>query len=417
MKSELLLGEGGGKSGPSGPGFDVARAGDARVALIGFPSVGKSTLLSSITETKSEAAGYEFTTLTCIPGNLYHKGTRIQVLDLPGIIEGAASGKGRGKEVIAVARSADLVLMVLDAQKEGLQRHREILEGELESVGMRLNCEPPDISILQKKAGGVRFNNTVPLTKVRTLTRSNSAHVNPCRHQLTPNSYSCFARIPTHPPAQMGPDPAKTALNILKTNKIMNAEVLCRCDCTVDEFIDVVMGNRKYVRCLYAYNKIDTISIEEIDQLARMPHSTVMSVNNNLNMDYLVEQIWEYLGLTRIYTKRRGQQPDLEEPVVLSKIRKGTSVKSLCNNVSSHMLRDFAFALVWGRSAKHAPQRCGLSHMLEDQDVVQVMTKTVAQQKKDKNYQSLVQEFDDKYKKKKKAASDLKKKKVGKLQR
>lgn len=44
------------------------KSGDARVALIGFPSVGKSTLLSTITETKSECASYEFTTLTCIPG-------------------------------------------------------------------------------------------------------------------------------------------------------------------------------------------------------------------------------------------------------------------------------------------------------------------------------------------------------------
>ena len=139
----------------------MQRSGDARVALIGFPSVGKSTLLSSITETKSLAAGYEFTTLTCIPGNLYYKGTRIQVLDLPGIIEGAARGMGRGKEVIAVARSADLVLMVLDAQKEGLQRHRDILEQELESVGMRLNKEPPDVTFVKKAGGVVSFNSTV----------------------------------------------------------------------------------------------------------------------------------------------------------------------------------------------------------------------------------------------------------------
>jgi len=44
------------------------------VALIGFPSVGKSTLLSTITKTKSEAASYEFTTLTCVPGVIEYKG-------------------------------------------------------------------------------------------------------------------------------------------------------------------------------------------------------------------------------------------------------------------------------------------------------------------------------------------------------
>ena len=57
-----------GKKGEKGEGFEVLKSGDARVAMIGFPSVGKSTLLSSITKTESEQASYEFTTLTCIPG-------------------------------------------------------------------------------------------------------------------------------------------------------------------------------------------------------------------------------------------------------------------------------------------------------------------------------------------------------------
>lgn len=70
-----------------------------RVALVGFPSVGKSTLLTQLTGTQSEAAAYEFTTLTCIPGIIHYNGSKIQLLDLPGIIEGAAQGKGRGREV------------------------------------------------------------------------------------------------------------------------------------------------------------------------------------------------------------------------------------------------------------------------------------------------------------------------------
>lgn len=80
-------------------GFDVARSGDGRVAMIGFPSVGKSSLLNELTDTESMAAGYEFTTLTCIPGNVMYNDTKIQLLDLPGIIEGAAYGRGRGREV------------------------------------------------------------------------------------------------------------------------------------------------------------------------------------------------------------------------------------------------------------------------------------------------------------------------------
>jgi len=103
LRTQLLEPGGGGGSGDAG--FDVAKAGDARVSLIGFPSVGKSTLLTMLTGTESVAASYEFTTLTCIPGNIMYRGTKIQLLDLPGIIEGASQGKGRGRQVIAVAKS------------------------------------------------------------------------------------------------------------------------------------------------------------------------------------------------------------------------------------------------------------------------------------------------------------------------
>lgn len=101
-------------------------------------STGKSTLLNTITNTHSEAAGYEFTTLTSIPGKIEYNGASIQLLDLPGIIEGAGTdGRGRGRQVVATAKTADLVLMVLDSTKSHV--HKGILERELEAVGIRLN--------------------------------------------------------------------------------------------------------------------------------------------------------------------------------------------------------------------------------------------------------------------------------------
>lgn len=360
LRTQMM--EGSSSGGGGHEGFAVARAGDGRVALVGFPSVGKSSLLSAVTDTKSECAAYEFTTLTCIPGNIVYNGTKIQMLDLPGIIEGAAAGKGRGREVIAVSRSADLIMMVLDGAREQNNQHRDILTRELESMGIRLNRKPPDVYFKKKATGGVKFNTTCPLT-------------------------------------QLGDDPADTAKRILAGYRIHNAEVLCREDISVDELIDVFEGNREYIRCLYVYNKIDTLSIEEVDELARKPDSVVISIYMNLNLDYMLQKMWDYMGLIRVYTKRRGQLPDLVDPVVLSNERHGLTVEAVCKTISKDFLAIFNFALVWGRSTRHQPQRVGITHVLNDEDVIQIVAKTLVQQKQSKDYRQRVDAFNSKLRK------------------
>ena len=152
LKRELITPRGGGGGAKAGEGFDVTKSGDARCGLIGFPSVGKSTLLTKLTGTFSEAANYEFTTLTCIPGSFRYKGCKIQMLDLPGIIEGAKDGKGRGRQVISTARTCNLILIVLDAVKP--LTHKRIIEKELEGFGIRLNQKRPNIVFQRKEKGG-----------------------------------------------------------------------------------------------------------------------------------------------------------------------------------------------------------------------------------------------------------------------
>lgn len=135
LKNEMISPKGSG--GGPGDGFDVSKSGDARVGLVGFPSVGKSTLLNKMTGTFSEVAAYEFTTLTAIPGNIHYQGAKIQVpvslpqlLDLPGIIEGANDGKGRGRQVISAAKTCNVICIVLDAMKPWTDK--AIIEKELE---------------------------------------------------------------------------------------------------------------------------------------------------------------------------------------------------------------------------------------------------------------------------------------------
>jgi ribosome-interacting GTPase 1 len=80
-------------------------------------------------------------------------------LDLPGIIEGAKDGKGRGRQVIAVAKTCDLILICLDALKP--LTHKHLIEHELDGFGIRLNKRRPNITFRKKDKGGVNFTHTV----------------------------------------------------------------------------------------------------------------------------------------------------------------------------------------------------------------------------------------------------------------
>ena len=87
--------------------------------------------------------------------------------------------------------------------------------------------------------------------------------------------------------------------SILHEYRISNADITFRQNCTVDDLIDVIEGNRKYVPCLYALNKSDDITLEEFEILDAIPHYVPVSAHLEWNLDELVERCWEYLDLLR----------------------------------------------------------------------------------------------------------------------
>lgn len=106
---------------------------------------------------------------------------------------------------------------------------------------------------------------------------------------------------------------------ILKEYKINNADICLKCDATEDDIIDVIEGNRKYVPCLYALNKIDAITLDELNILDQIEHYVPIAGDLGWNLDELVERMWEYLDLIRVYTKPKGKDPDYDAPVIIPK--------------------------------------------------------------------------------------------------
>jgi small GTP-binding protein len=151
-KIALLRAQASKSGGKKGVGYSVKKGGDATILLVGFPSVGKSTLLNQLTNAESKIGDYEFTTLDVIPGVMEYNGAKLQILDVPGMVEGAASGKGRGKEILSVIRNADLILIMADI--EGIDKI-DIIKKELYDAGFRLNKNPPDVKIQKKSTGGI----------------------------------------------------------------------------------------------------------------------------------------------------------------------------------------------------------------------------------------------------------------------
>ncbi len=300
--------------------FAIKKEGDATVVLVGFPSVGKSTLLNALTGAKSEVADYDFTTLKPVPGMLEYKGARIQIVDVPGIIEGASKGRGRGREVLSMVRNADMILIVTDV----FNLHQiDVIKRELYEAGIRLDQKPPEVVIRKRERGGIKITSTVPLSLDE-----------------------------------------RTIVEVLKEYRIHNAEVIIREDVTIDRLIDAVLGNRVYVPSLTVVNKIDLYEPEDL------PEDVIpISAEKRINLDVLVERMYEKLEFIRIYLKPPGGKPDYDEPLIM---RRGATVADVCRRLHRGMLESFRYARVWGKSVKFDGQRVGLDHVLEDEDVLTI---------------------------------------------
>ena len=111
----------------------------ADVGLVGFPNVGKSTLLKTITSAKPKIGNYEFTTLKPNLGIVQYRDYRSFVMaDIPGIIEGASEGRGLGHHFLRHIERNSVLLFLLSTESEDLVNQYEVLLNELKNYNPEL---------------------------------------------------------------------------------------------------------------------------------------------------------------------------------------------------------------------------------------------------------------------------------------
>ncbi len=306
--------------GGGGVGYAIKHSGDASVVLLGFPSVGKSTLLNALTNAESKVGNYDFTTLGVVPGMLNYKGVKIQILDLPGIIEGAASNKGFGKKVLSVVRASDLIVLMADVPRVYFF---DKIEAELYKNGIRTNQLPPKIAIHKTQQGSIQV-------------------VNP-----------------------FGGLSSQTVVAVAKEMGYGNARINFGQKVeSIDQLVDVFMAkNRRYLPLIKVVSKLDLATSA---QLQKIPQNTIpLSVQTQTGVEDFKEKLWQGLGLLRVYLKReRNGLPDYQEPLIM---HRGQTLDHVLKNISQEMREDVNKAYIWGKKSKFPGQEVSLNYPLFDE--------------------------------------------------
>ncbi|MHA1214416.1 MAG: GTPase [Candidatus Hodarchaeales archaeon] len=320
----------------SGERWLVPKGEDAQVAIIGTVNSGKSSVLNQLAGSDAAKVGaYPFTTVKPEVGTTMARGARLQLVELPAIVEGSARGDMSGKLVLAGIRNADCVLIVIDLSHDPIKQLETVLE-ELNKGKIRLNQPKPPVTVEKVGSGNIQVFN---------------------EHFFEGG----------------GKD---AVIEIMRSNGYLNAIVRFHAPTSVQQFLDSLDQSITYQPTLIIASKGDLEgskrNYEKLIQFIKennLPFEVIAtSYENNKGFEELAETIFQQLGKIRVYT-RNAKGDIAERPIILNK---GSTVEDAIEVLSKKMLKYFRFARVWGSSANFDGEKVGLDRTLHDGDLIQV---------------------------------------------
>jgi hypothetical protein len=310
--------------------FHIRKEGAGQVALVGWTTSGRSSLLRWFTNAKPEVSPLSFKTRIPVPGMMAYEDILVQLVEVPAVYEDINSGKGLGPQIIAAIRNSDAVGLIIDLSKDSVQQMQLLLK-ELHDSALRLNLQPPRIDVERTGSGGVQVFGI-------SLYQDN---IDELKEILTKFSHNVKVRLnqPT----------------------------------TKNDVLEAINQRLSYKKAIVIGTKGDCPGSMENYKLLeekykdRFPMIAV-SAEKDKGKDELRMLIFNALDVIRVYTKEPREKPS-EKPIVL---KKGSKISDMVRRLPRVFQEQFKYAKVVGPSAKFDREFVGANHVLQDKDVVQV---------------------------------------------
>jgi ribosome-interacting GTPase 1 len=317
-----------------GPKLFIEKEGAAQVALLGATNVGKSCLLSAVTNANVEVSPAPYATREPVPAVMGFEDVQFQLVEAPAVMQGSADGRAWGLQTLAIAWNADGLIVMVDLSRDAVGQLRLVL-GELEKARVLVNKPQGKVDIDRKYMGaGLR----VILT------------------------------------GRLLDGTMRDVEALLRSYRIGDAVVKISGEVSLDDVEDAVFESTTYRPTVVVANKLDAAGADaELARLERFVAGRVplvaVSCEKRVGLERLGPLLFSVLGVIRIYTKQPGAREPSQRPFTL---RCGATVADLARSIHTDFERDFAFARVWADRLVFSPQKVGVGFALEDGDVVEI---------------------------------------------
>jgi ribosome-interacting GTPase 1 len=326
------------RAGLGGPRIFVEKEGDAQIVILGPTNVGRSSLLSLLTNSKVEISSYQFTTKEPTPGMFNYQDLQFQMVEAPALMKGSAEGGAWGLQTLTSARNSDGLVLMVDLSQNPIEQLSLIIQ-ELEKA--RILMRKPQARIeIEKKYMGAKL-------KIVLLGRLIDCSV-------------------------------KDVRQLLKSYGIRDATVKIHGRATLDDVEDAIFEGTTYRPAIIVANKADhPKAAEGIKQLQQQREGEeskiiVVSCQTKKGLENIGSEIFEMLDIIRVYTKDSNKRAASIRPFT---IRKGSTVFDLAKRIHSDFYTQFSYAKIWSKRLRFSPQKVGGSFALKDGDTVEIHTR------------------------------------------